>query len=443
MKIKTLLFVFVLSTINIVAQWNQQANILGKWQLALHMDVVDSNKVLVVVRPSVENQNGFLLTDDKGKNWKQIEYPFGNASGIYGFNSISMLSSGSIWVAYDDKIYANTSNNPFSNKWELQFSDTTLVKYIVYVKMFDTMRGIAMGAAKDMYSSAIFLQTTNGGANWIRTDKSNLTGWTLSVCDPTIKFFDENVGYISVYKWFAPNSSGPDSLYKTTNGGKDWKAIKASLAFSSIRVFPNDRIMSWKKDELRITTNGGLSWTTTKPPFTTSCLDFWLDEKNSSNIWALSSGNSNGLWYSKNGGTNFTFVANGGYRKMGIVNNKTGYVFGDNGNFLVTNNIQYYTTGLNDNGNTTPTNYSLDQNYPNPFNPSTRISYEIPKAGIVAIKVYDQLGREISTLVNEFKQAGKYEEQFSVNNFKLSSGIYFYSLKSGGFFQTKKMIYLK
>ena len=90
-----------------------------------------------------------------------------------------------------------------------------------------------------------------------------------------------------------------------------------------------------------------------------------------------------------------------------------------------------------------PANYSLDQNYPNPFNPSTLIGYQLPEASHVSLKIYDELGREIVTLVNEFKQAGTYYSQFSILNSQLPSGIYFYTLKAGEFMETKKMILLK
>ena len=87
--------------------------------------------------------------------------------------------------------------------------------------------------------------------------------------------------------------------------------------------------------------------------------------------------------------------------------------------------------------------YELSQNYPNPFNPSTIIRYELPAAGEVSLKVYDLLGREVATLVDEYRNAGSYNVQFTINNLQLSSGIYFYQLKSGDYFETKKMILLK
>jgi subtilisin family serine protease len=85
--------------------------------------------------------------------------------------------------------------------------------------------------------------------------------------------------------------------------------------------------------------------------------------------------------------------------------------------------------------------YKLVQNYPNPFNPSTLINYQIAKAGNVTLKIYDILGKEVATLVNEAKPAGSYSVSF--NAYTLSSGVYFYQIRSGNYFAAKKMILLR
>lgn len=98
-----------------------------------------------------------------------------------------------------------------------------------------------------------------------------------------------------------------------------------------------------------------------------------------------------------------------------------------------------------------PTVYKLFDNYPNPFNPSTKIKYSVPESDFISLKVYDELGNEVATLVNEVKSAGTYEVEFSTisgsassgNASNLSSGIYFFKLESGSFTQTKKMILMK
>ena len=88
-----------------------------------------------------------------------------------------------------------------------------------------------------------------------------------------------------------------------------------------------------------------------------------------------------------------------------------------------------------------PTEFSLNQNYPNPFNPTTVISFAIPKESFVSIKIYDILGKEVSKLVNETKQAGFYDLNFDASS--LSSGMYFYKIEAGNFVQTKRMLLMK
>jgi hypothetical protein len=104
--------------------------------------------------------------------------------------------------------------------------------------------------------------------------------------------------------------------------------------------------------------------------------------------------------------------------------------------FLYDNSV-----GVEDNIITLPNEFKLLQNYPNPFNPSTTISYSIPELSFVTLKVYDVLGSEIATLVNEEKPIGNYEVVFDASNY--SNGIYFYRLQAGSFVETKKMVLMK
>lgn len=90
-----------------------------------------------------------------------------------------------------------------------------------------------------------------------------------------------------------------------------------------------------------------------------------------------------------------------------------------------------------------PTSYALFNNYPNPFNPSTVISYQLPQSSFVTLKVYDVLGNEVATLVNELQSAGTKNVTFKLKDKELGSGIYFYQLKAGSFVQTNKMLLLK
>jgi hypothetical protein len=89
----------------------------------------------------------------------------------------------------------------------------------------------------------------------------------------------------------------------------------------------------------------------------------------------------------------------------------------------------------------TPKEYALQQNYPNPFNPSTTIKFELPKASQVSLTVYDVLGREVSMLVNDIREAGVHEVRFDASRF--SSGVYLYRIQAGDFVTTRKMLLMK
>jgi hypothetical protein len=91
-------------------------------------------------------------------------------------------------------------------------------------------------------------------------------------------------------------------------------------------------------------------------------------------------------------------------------------------------------------GKEIPTEYSIS-NYPNPFNPTTTINYQLPADGMVTLKIYDILGKEVATLVNDNRQAGSYNVVFDAS--RLTSGMYIYTIRANGYVQSKKMILMK
>lgn len=109
--------------------------------------------------------------------------------------------------------------------------------------------------------------------------------------------------------------------------------------------------------------------------------------------------------------------------------------------FALTDSMGCVVTSTGNQNINLPSSYNLSQNYPNPFNPTTRIMYSIPKMGLVKLRIFDILGKEVMTLVNEIKTAGDYGIDFDGRS--LSSGIYFYKLEAGDFVATKKMMLVK
>ncbi|MDZ4712841.1 MAG: T9SS type A sorting domain-containing protein [bacterium] len=122
-----------------------------------------------------------------------------------------------------------------------------------------------------------------------------------------------------------------------------------------------------------------------------------------------------------------------------FINKDTGFACGDSG--VVLRIINASTVGVSNISNEIPSDYQLYQNYPNPFNPKTIINYQIPMFSNVILKIYDILGNEVVTLVNEKQNAGIYEAEFDGSG--LASGIYFYRLIAGEFIHTKRMTLVK
>ena len=123
--------------------------------------------------------------------------------------------------------------------------------------------------------------------------------------------------------------------------------------------------------------------------------------------------------------------------EIDVIGNPSSINF-DYGNWILKSS-QFNITDVKD--LSSPFQYELKQNYPNPFNPATTIDFQLPDDEFTILKVYDINGREVSTLVDEYKSKGKYKIKFHPTN--LSSGIYYYSLRAGNFFKTHKMLFLK
>jgi hypothetical protein len=199
-------------------------------------------------------------------------------------------------------------------------------------------------------------------------------------------------------------------VIRTTNGGASWSQQSVPFGFHYDVSFVNDSVGTIVGSEIVRTTDGGITW---------------VVQKN----FIGSSGASIGL------------------KGVYFIDANNGTAVGDCGAILRTTNggVTFFeekkVVEL-------PTEFILSQNYPNPFNPSTKIQYSVPQSSSVVIKVFDILGNEIQTLVNDEKPAGTYEITWHATN--LPSGLYFYQLKvypanggAGSYSETKKMILIR
>ncbi|MBT8387194.1 MAG: T9SS type A sorting domain-containing protein [Ignavibacteria bacterium] len=147
------------------------------------------------------------------------------------------------------------------------------------------------------------------------------------------------------------------------------------------------------------------------------------------------------LWPSYGTGINNQYIIPGDFDKDNDLDLATSGGIGGDSYISILYNTQLITNVWDNSVDKTPTSFALEQNYPNPFNPNTTIQYSIKENTLVSLKIYDILGNEVKTLVNEQKPAGFYEVQFDAS--RLSSGIYFYKLRAGKFIETKKMVLLR
>jgi hypothetical protein len=253
----------------------------------------------------------------------------------------------------------------------------------------------------------------------------------------TVNFVDYNTGWVS---------GDYGKIVKTTNSGLNWidqtSGTNKDLLSAS---FYNNNI-GWivgNDGEILNTTNGGNNWiiqtgVTSNFLYSVNCVNNFI-------CWAV--GGSGTVIKTTNGGANWILIDVGiktKFNSVNFINQNTGWIVGDNGFILKTTNGG--TVFISRMPESIPEKYYLSQNYPNPFNPSTKIKFDLKEDGRIKMEdvkltIYDILGREVQTLVNEQLQPGTYEVTFNGSN--LPSGIYFYQLKAGDYVETRKMLLIK
>jgi hypothetical protein len=223
------------------------------------------------------------------------------------------------------------------------------------------------------------------------------------------------------------------NIYKSTNTGVNFNLIKSG-SYQRICAVDSSVIIAISGTSVSRSTNSGVSWSDIVFPVSLNSISF--PDANTGYI----SGNSGNIYKTTNKGLNWinqNLPTTGSLIDCYFVSTSTGYA--------ITNSALFKTTS----GGITSANtslekiseFSLSQNFPNPFNPVTKIKYTIHNREFVSLKIFDMLGKEICTLVNENKNEGHYSVDF--NAVSLSSGIYYYKLQAGTFSQLRKMVIVK
>jgi photosystem II stability/assembly factor-like uncharacterized protein len=279
------------------------------------------------------------------------------------------------------------------SSWTQTFSDTSDVLKLWGLCFVDSLTGWAAGEVSDPWGSkgAVY-KTSDGGVSWFeQTD-------TLESLANDIQFIDDSTG------WVVGSAIG--FVAKSTNGGTTWNTQKIGT-------------LEWYNSVIFIDIHTG-----------------WITGSKQNVYEGI-------ILKTADGGATWDYQINGEVTPLTSIhfsNEYYGWAVGTQGTILHTTNGGV--TFIEDNhSNFTVEDYILSQNYPNPFNPTTSFQFRISNFEFVNLKVYDVLGNEIATLVDEEKPAGEYEVNFSGNG--LTSGVYFYQLRAGSFIETKKMLLIK
>lgn len=322
------------------------------------------------------------------------------------------------------------------NNWtSSMFPDTNMFMTSVYY--LDSLKGFLGGV------SASIVLTTDNGISWTYTDTDSSLFFLLPVFD--INFYDESLGYacggfrdIAGITWV------------TTNGGLNWRGtVLAPEPFFDIAILNSQKTICAGGDleygsSIAITSNQGVNWL--YDTLGVFGLATGIDNRTQPEIW-MCSGYAAKFLYSLDTGNTWTAIGtpgNSAILDLNFTDSVYGFACGVNGVILKYDKTKSFV--FNDPDEIHGIDFILNQNYPNPFNPGTMISYTIPanvKGHMSNLKliVYNSLGSEVSTLVNENQNPGSYTVEFDAGN--LPSGIYYYRLSSSGFSVTKKMVVLK
>ena len=427
----TLLLVLFFSLSNICfsqSGWFLQLNMSGEYFYGV--DFINSSTGIVVGNYVV------MKTINGGNNWFQIN----QGISTYPLMCIKMCDSSNVLIGSEFGTFLKTTNG--GTNWILiNLGFASHINDIFFIT-----RDTVFAVGKYNYGGYIF-KSTNGGTNWMASGFSVGFDNTDFKC---ICFTSASVGYIA-----SASNNGPPGfqtegeILKTTNGGDNWFIQFTSTNNSAYDIFFMNSLTGFAglNNSTLKTTNGGTNWILVGGG---SCTPERMNFRNLLLGYAVG--------YTGSSGTNYTIMntTNGGiswqiqmsstydtYNDLCFTNDNTGWVV--SGGFLYGGKIFKTTTGgttgINNITGDIPVHFSLSQNYPNPFNPVTRIKFDLPKSSNVKLVIYDVLGREIETIVNDNKKAGTYEVDWDGNNY--ASGVYFYKLVTDEYTETKKMVLIK
>lgn len=432
LSILRLLFVFILTVQLGYAQW-YAVNPLTKSDLK---SVCYENGEFICI---TDNEGNLFISEDHGNQWLDIELSKNNSLNAITFteDQISYIAGNNGKIFVSETKWKDWRNISIQNIYDLND-----------IKFITNESGVTVGTKEVKVDGKTFLLpsihlTSNSGKTWDEVEfdfqgKLNSVTYTSD-------------GYIYTV--------GNDGLLLiSSDHGKSWtrESLRVNNNFNCVRICPdNILIIAGDKGAFYFSKDFGERWN--KIPvwefydLKTACFEASgkISAGGNKNLQAKYGDSGIGvilkLNLKKNVWDEVYLSKSGQYNCVSFCDPEKAIAVGDNG--LIT----FYDTPANSNIEHNSLNdYRLYQNYPNPFNPSTVITYQVPEYCHISLKVFDMLGNEIMTLVNGFKAAGVYQIVFDAFNSKadrsipgISSGVYFYQLKSDKFNEVKKMVFVE
>ena len=381
--------------------------------------------------------SGLYRSYDEGNNWSLTLncYPTDNAMVESIGDTIIFLGKSSSTSNYDN-LYRSSDNG---SNWDV----VDLGSF--RGRLYKTPGNILFLEWKFLTSTRLY-KSTNGGLDWLFINDTFSTTsafgpWTTGLNNSLImqKNYWMNAGAYGVLLLVSFNN------FQTVTQYQLWLTLTGSMFITSLTTNPNEEIFAGLADG-KIRKIAGIYLPVELTTFTG-----FYNYPNVELDWATATELNNNGFEIQRSFDSLNWVTVGFERGNGTTTEPKQYCYVDNISEMSVTKLYYRLKQVDFNGSfeyseiaeveITPTKFSLNQNYPNPFNPSTSIQYAISSRQFVTLKVYNVLGKEVATLVSEEKIAGTYEIEFSAN--KLSSGVYYYQLRTDNFIETKKMIYLK
>ncbi len=436
----------------------------------------DKGWILKCYGPNQGNQNAYHLGGSLA-NLRRITFINSSTGAVMGDGSLLFITSngGDKW-----KIFLNGSNSWFEGSSSLEglwlysptswyrkiywpgvggFSSTGIQHstdggltwngtraYSTYSLGIANMDVFEIGGITYLTANSNVLK--NSGSNWSTVYTGSATG--------NIYFADSNTGYVAL------SQTGLKGVLYTSNGGTNWVTYSTGSTKYIESVYLRTSGLGFVGCDSSLlirTTNFGLNWAQVTLPNNLHVQNISFANENTG--WFLGTNRNSPytgrLYVTNNGGNYFQqmmSLMNFNVKGYSFVDAQNGFVCGDSGVVLKTTNGGL--TFINQNGEIYADKFSLSQNYPNPFNPVTNIRFNIPllrgvpegRGVFTKLVVYDMLGKEIATLVNQQMQPGSYNVDWDASNYP--SGVYFYKLEvrqagssTGEFTEARKMVLIK